>query len=663
MQNDQELWLEVVGSLIPPRLVDAVAAVRNRKKWSYAGVPDSTTAARRVLSLHITWPRTSDTYIPEEYEDDRNVRAAIAAPEVKDILVILLAEIEKCRSQGYRDSQVTALYRAVLRRRLQLANRRLVECGDLLIQSRKFDVVRLASSMHNNIVLTPQRRNLSASLRRLEQSRELLIRSRSAAVTDLRHRLYRIILDPQQSRFLAIQRRFNEIGSTWWTDFGDRVLSTWHDTMPSVFFSPDLHRDDVKLVNKWHQPRGEEMRAWYERVTSARRAEKSAISYFQQIVGDVRDISILQLDGRMRDWRTHDLSVDGNPIDVKNVRHVYGSFVVGDKPKETPLREEVPVFGVVSDPDGSRGQIVVGEAHRQELESLGAVVRKFCDLVDLPLRWSRVAQWKTGLAPWQMDFRPQHYRHRQLRKATGRFLGPDYLRFVESIDREGELDDLLGPLPNWVQGIMSFHHGVLHASGNDVVSALAEWHRLGVQVSSLAASRPAIFLFSLLFLLSAVKNGSWERNKTRSLLLSVLFVSDTDLAHEHPLGLHDPLRTIHTFVLALDELIFRNQDLLEELDELRLSGVGVLRGRRSIKEQEFTLLAHCGGCGRRPIWAGNLKKLHRTVGKLERPGQARTRPRLPSHEGCYVCTEAECFRLVCSECGFCGTKCSRCPQT
>ena len=274
-----------------------------------------------------------------------------------------------------------------------------------------------------------------------------------------------------------------------------------------------------------------------------------------------------------------------------------------------------------------------------------------------------MAQWKAGLAPWQMEFPPRHYRHGQVRTTAGRFLGSDCLGLVESIaTRKKELGDLLGPLPNWVAGVASFHHGVLRDSDNDVVSALGEWHRLGAQVSTLAASRPAILLFSLLFLLSAAKNGSWKKNKTRCLLLSVLFVDDTDLAHEHPLGLHDPLRTIHTFVLALDELILRNRDLFEELDELRLSGVGVLKGRRSIQKQEFTLLAYCGGCGKRPIWAGNLEELYRTVAKLERPGQARMRPRLPNPEGCYVCTEAGCFRLVCDKCGFCSTKCRRCPQ-
>ena len=330
MQDGQELLREVVGSLMPSRLVDAIAAVRDRNKWSYTGVPDSTAAARRVLSLHITWPRRSDTYIPEEYENDLKVRAALAAPEVRDILVMLLAEIEKYRSQGYRDSQATVLYRAVLRRRLQLAYRRLVECGDLLIQSKKVDVARLASSMHN-AVLTPQRRDLSVNLRRLERSRDLLIRSRTTAVESLRHRLYGAMLDPQKSRLLVAQRRFNEISSTWWKDVGDRVLSSWRDAMPSVFFSPDMHRDDEKLVKKWHQPRDEERKDWHERVTSARRAEKSAISYLEQIVGDVRDISILQLSGRNGDWRTHDLTVDGNPIDVKNVRHMQGSFVVRDK--------------------------------------------------------------------------------------------------------------------------------------------------------------------------------------------------------------------------------------------------------------------------------------------------------------------------------------------
>ena len=511
-------------------------------------------------------PRTFDTAIPYEYRIDGRVRAALAAPEVRRILMELLSQIQRCRSLDYPATEVASchgavLTKAVLRKieqkheQLKSVRRRLFECRISMIQSRRRYVAKLESSMRAT-VLTRHRSALSASRRHLER-----------------------------------------LGSAWWPDAGDRALSEWHHMSPRIRFNPDMGRDDRKLIEKWERPWHEDVRGWYERVASARRAEKSAKEYFEQVSDDVRDVSIQQLDPENQDWPSHDLLVDDKPVDVKNVRHSHGGYRVSDQPKRTRFREQVAVLGVVSESSGGREQTVVGEADGHTLEQLGHVVEGFCKFLELPLVWRRMPTWKAGMGPWQMEYRPQHYRQ----GASGgvRFIDPDYQGLVESVRRAEDLEFLLGPVPPWIRGIASFHCGLFSESGG-VTDALAEWHRLSAHVPS-AASRPALFLFVLLFLLSVVKRGSWKPNETREKLIDALFVNDTDLAREHPVGLHDPLRTIHTFIGTLDKLIVKNKELLLQIEELRLRGVGVLRGRLSAKE--FTLLAYCGKCKKAPLWA------------------------------------------------------------
>lgn len=659
-----ELLLEVVGSLVPQRLIAAVAAVRERRKWSYEGIPNPKVAARRVLALHMTrLGRTSnatpDEYlndrleviagtvrlqpssaiVPDEYLNDSFVQAALASPEVRDVKVALLERIDRCRSLSYTEVEIVSLHREISRKRLQLACGRLLECRNLLMQSKRSYIAKLESSLRN-AVLTPQRSALSESEQRLEQGRNLLMQSGHSYVAKLESSIRNAVLTPQRSALSVSQRRLEQLSLAWWRKAGDRALSDWHEESPCVRFSPNMDSDDKKLVDKWHMSRSEERKDWYERVASARRAE-------------------------IEMSRTRSLTVDrqivatpGRPIDVKNVRRIHGSYKVKSGPKRTIDGDEVAVLGVVSEPSGDGEQTVVGEADGHDLERLGYIVGRFAESIGLPLTWSAMARWKQGLGPWLMEYRPQHYSHRRGAPRRQQFLGAGYRRLVESVRRAEELEEFLGPVPPWIRGIASFHCGLMWNQDGGVVRALAEWHRFGVSASSVARSRPALFLFSLLFLLSAVKRGSWEQGRTKEQLMNALFVNDTELAQEHPVGLHDPLRTIHTFIVALDELIVRNKDLLEDVEELRLSRAGVLRGRRRDKK-EFTLLAYCGGCGKSPIWAGNLERLYHKIGKSEEPGQ-RTRAGLPSDaEGCHLC--ADCFYLVCNECGFCESKCPRCP--
>ena len=461
------------------------------------------------------------------------------------------------------------------------------------------------------------------------------------------------VLDSQRCRLQQTKRRLDQLSRTWWRDATNRVLLHWRDTTPCVCFVPDMTRDDERLIAKWNRPNGEERRDWYERVVSARRAEKAVLSYFEQFGVNVQDISIHQISGESLAWRSHDLTADGRSIDVKNVRGRALGYTIPDRPKRDATNDEVAIFGVVS--DGCYAT-AVGEASRRGLDELGHTIERFAEVTQLPLAWQRMARWKNGLGAWLMEFPPQHYKHgRGVVEAA--FLDADYRKLVESIGKAEELEGELGPIPTWISGLASFHCGRNPKSGGSaVIGALAKWHECA-RTASEATTRPALFLFSLLFLLAAVKHRRWKQDRTRQELLGALFANDTEFGHQHPMGLHDPRKTIHELILIVDRLILKNRDLLEQVEELRLSGMGVLRGRRRGKK-EFTLLAYCGGCGKTPIWAGNLEELHGFVGERE-PPQRHVLGAGVVEEGCRLCME--CLYLVCDECGFCKADCPRCP--
>ena len=649
--NRPEASAGTVAQLVPHRLAAAMAAVRDRNEWSYAGIPDSTAAARRLLALHLTSAdRAHANIVPNEYLEDSRVRAVLTIGAVKGVLTALSAEVHGRRPQGYAAGQFVSLHYTAL---IDITN------GQLAQKRRRVSV--LTSRLYA-AVLAQQRSRLQTACDRLLDGGDLLTRSRRRLVTQLRQSMRASVLTTQKARLYAYRRHLDRVGLRWWPCAADRVLSDWHDAAPCVCFSPLVFPDDERLVHKWRMPAGEDRRSWYERVVSARRAEKSAISYFRQVSPDVRDVSIHQLNDESRDWRTHDVAVDGRPVDVKNVRRMHGRYVVTDRPKRTMAGDGVAVVGVVSDTNSSQ-QTVVGEASGLELDRLGHVVGRFARVLELPLVWGGMVGWRRGLGAWLMEYPPTHYKDvRDGLGARRRLFLEAHCRRAAGVVRQAEgLEALLGAVPAWIRGTAAWHHGLLgtQAGIGTVVGHLAEWHRLSTEASIGATSRPALFLFSLLFVLSVVRRGSWERDGTREELVSALFVNDTELGRQHPMGLHDPLKTIYTFIVSLDNLVVRNKDLLAQIDELRLSGVGVLRGRRHGK-REFTLLAYCGGCGKNPIWAGDLRELYRSVEAAGRSGTAREARRIGEVEdGCRLCVE--CFYLICDECGFCKEDCPRCP--
>lgn len=427
-------------------------------------------------------------------------------------------------------------------------------------------------------------------------------------------------------RIASAHARLEQLASEWWRWAGNRVLSDWQDATPCVHFSPYLDDDDRRLVGKWKKPDSEDPESWDKLVYSARRAEKSASMYFQQLRHDVKDVTIHQLTGASKSWTTHDLVVDQRPIDVKNVRGgSFGGFVVPNQPKKTEHGVNVTVFGVVSEGEGERRQTVVGESSGDRLTALAQAVEDFAQKMDLPLTWANVARWQRGLGAWLMEYPPRHY---------------DQWRYQIATLRRAE--DLFGSAPSWMRGLTSFRCGSSKSYGDDydvTARELAAWHAPDRR------SRPALFIFVMLYFLAAARRGSWKPDRTREELLDLLFVRRvrSRVTFQYPVGLHDPMKIVYAVVRSLDELISRNKDILADLEALHLTGLGILRGRRRGRKW-FTLLAYCGGCGKSPIWAGHLKTLWRSEWNAgDGTGE------------CGLCHK--CLRLVCDSCGFCKEDC------
>lgn len=81
-----------------------------------------------------------------------------------------------------------------------------------------------------------------------------------------------------------------------------------------------LTEDDVQLARLWVTEAGNEYQQ--AQMLSARAAEKVVMQFYRQFGCQVLDVSGQQLGADLAgaDWLTHDLLVDGKPVDVKNTR-------------------------------------------------------------------------------------------------------------------------------------------------------------------------------------------------------------------------------------------------------------------------------------------------------------------------------------------------------
>lgn len=365
------------------------------------------------------------------------------------------------------------------------------------------------------------------------------------------------------------------------------------------------------------------------RIISARSAELVVMQWYREVGQTVEDVSIAQLQLRAKGWRSHDMAVDGRPIDVKNARRSarrnqgYSEHIAKFK-AHRPFSAQVYLVGVLSDflscddfARGRRGEVcVLGEVSQSDLAGLaGYLLRRFSDVFDTKsLTVMCIA--KPGLVPgWMFEYPAEHYVTRGI-----------------AIARVGDLvEDAARRRWRLPKYLISFVDNAERASGySESDRDCAIWMELRNLAREIGFSRRGLYYCLLGTALQAAMKG--DRHFHPSLFRAWMFDCNEVT---RPLGLCDPLGYVDALIAALEGIWGAGAETrLGSYRMFRLTAPGILRGVRQSGEEE-TVLAYCGGwksdtakpCGRNPLHLGIAR----------------------------VCPK--CGRLVCPDCGWCSLGC------
>lgn len=386
--------------------------------------------------------------------------------------------------------------------------------------------------------------------------------------------------------------------------------------LPGVHFNPTLNDGDHNLIRIWNPRPGDDR----NRLESARRAEKAAVEYYRRLGSAVADVSIHQVsrpDGG--DWRTHDLTVEDRPLDVKNMRRSPAGGRLGElrwrqKRRHTSRSvEDVGIVGVASDRDAPHRSTVLGEAGRASFHDIRTLAEDMHRLFGISIGGaqdlSTQRHFPNEKVPgWFLQYPPSHY-------------GTDPWAWLpRCIALAKEYD---APVQDWLVPLAASWHGRTppEADGGDgeLLRALSCLRGQGGLVSL-----RKLFLFVVLYLLA----GRGSDDRAPSALVRHLFPFVDGTAHrlqdragdaDHvgwsfPLGLHDPAQYVRHLANALRTVLESRPDELRRATFFRLQGPWILKAE--VDGAWLTVLAYCGGCGAAPLLIGDSKTCPCGKGRL-----------------------------------------------
>jgi len=202
------------------------------------------------------------------------------------------------------------------------------------------------------------------------------------------------------------------------TDIDLELALTWsnHD-----YLVQDKENFDPIVLQEEHQQNEE-----IGRLLSARAAELTVMEFYRKNGFNVEDISIQQvLSPQSVEWKTHDLKINGYPVDVKNSRRsernhdVYTEHCVPEF-KQNRQGKEVAIVGVLSpflspcciqNPQAalcSTSPIILGATQWRKLLGLKAFEKSGVFQIEL----RRLGSNASFLPPWVFEFGPVFYKER-----------------------------------------------------------------------------------------------------------------------------------------------------------------------------------------------------------------------------------------------------------
>ena len=452
---------------------------------------------------------------------------------------------------------------------------------------------------------------------------DLSEREEQQSVKQERQRKEQLKEHTQQEKQQRERRRFS--------DLPEKVMSP---KVSACFPLPELDEDDIQLIGKWYKPplsnldrkflienHGEDRELG--RLLSARSAEKIAMDFYQnqKYVREVEDISITQIkknnDPDWEKWNKYDLNVDGCPIDVKNSRQSpksedrYTEHCIPRFKRIERTNQEVRIAGVFSPylsvfelldkPTEDHGNAEILFLGETTLENIQKLKDEFKDLVEAP------SSNKYFLLPWIFDY-------------------PEYI-YTEQDNARKELkkNSNFALLKEATSG--SNLIPVAIAADIDLTKILDqedldcwEWdffEQLRDRIKEHGLSLPFIFLTILDHFINTVASNKIVSAFKPENYRKFFFYEGNDsleflfYEYNNPLGLYDPLKTIHALIEVLSTLWTAEKGLIRRFDMFRLVSFDIFLGKSNDETSWTTLIAYCGGCGKNPLVLGKSKRCER----------------------------------------------------
>ena len=470
---------------------------------------------------------------------------------------------------------------------------------------KRFALTELRDRLSQNLLLVPQRcARLGEIEERIKRAGNRVVEMRQVGIAEFQGRIRRAVLSHSSKRLKVLDQRTKRAGRwivekrqkrlaeiqertrrAWGSTIPSKIVSRVKDSFPGVWYQCELDPLDCEWVARW-KPSADDRK----RLEWARRGEKAALLYYRTgLRRHAVDISIQQLDGLTTEWKSHDLQVDGRPLDVKNVRcpnldrfqeHWWRHH------KRNRDGDQVGIVGSVSAPRSDGGPegslvLVIGEVTDSDVLRLSEEVNATARSASLSVEIRLNLDWRERVPGWLFEYPEIHYAS-----------GPNWenvLPRCRIISR-----DLGLPVAPWLVGLEAARRGPRLESRRLKRTEEAMFgflRRVGL-------SRRTLFLFVLMYMLSHSHNS-----KAREELVDRIFHGDE---RSLPLGLHDPRNYVWHLLQALEQMIKSNVELLRQATNFQLVGVNILKAR--IEPGGWhTILAYCGSCGRWPIFLGKSK--------------------------------------------------------
>jgi hypothetical protein len=410
------------------------------------------------------------------------------------------------------------------------------------------------------------------------------------------------------------------------------VRTVWRETEAVNRYAyrdaPRLSEVDRSLAGDWaHDCGGDSFSIGA--MESARGAERVALGIYRDIYGKVEDLSILQkVSPSDTRWLTADLVAGGRWVDVKNARRSFSSPTSYSEHrvkrlKSGPSNRQVIVSGFLS-PYHSDSGIRTGEQVVWLGEtSLGIIENLRSQFETEYLRLDFSSDWGTRIPPWLFEYPSECYANRDTAPLSGRsqgFILPRSDCPLGFLVLTGRVQQTLpgGPL---LEEVLALARRIV-ASPTRPVLFLHILDRFCRTIRD-GMPFPAGALRQILFSGKSVALGEWSDSAT-------------------PLAIFDPLETVKELLEVLEKVSARCAQRIVTFTSFKLSGVGVLQGRRE-GEKWQTIFAYCGGwrrgpadqpvkCGQSPLFMGK-------------------------NDSCNACG-----KLVCHSCGYCSKDCRHCSS-